>query len=360
MSNRESVLRWHLAPILAMATLTMAACGNDPTPTSTPMFQPTVTVDPIAQLYEAARVEGSLAIMSFDSTYADLAAGLFAEHFPGIEVEAQQANTPEMTARIAAQAESGMYETDLVQGSAGSVLALADRGLIAGPDEVDWTSLGYAPQLLLVNGHLPVQWDFVYAHGYNTELVRATDLPQTLEGFTDSKWSGKVAASPFLYPSGMAFVALRQGEEATIGLAQRLFDSDLVISSAAESLLGSGEVSLMVHVSINRMIKDARNGVPVDYFFTPVGGAARIGLAMVKGALNPSSAKLFNYWLTTAEGKAAMFEASAQALVAGPGEDNEIIRRVAAGGTDLVLESDDNWRDRARLTATIREAVLGQ
>ena len=116
----------------------------------------------------------------------------------------------------------------------------------------------------------------------------------------------------------------------------------------------------MVHVSINRMIKDARNGVPVDYFFTPVAGAARIGLAMVKEAPNPSSAKLFNSWLTTAEGKAALFEASAQALVAGTGENNEIITRVVESGVDLVLENDDNWRERARLTGVMREAVLGQ
>ncbi|MDA1215316.1 MAG: hypothetical protein O2812_00390, partial [Chloroflexi bacterium] len=109
-----------------------------------------------------------------------------------------------------------------------------------------------------------------------------------------------------------------------------------------------------------RMIKDARDGAPVDYFFTPVGGAARIGLAMVKEAPNPSAAKLFNYWLATHEGKASLFEASAQALVAGPGEDNEIIRRAAESGADLVLESDDNWRERARLTVVMREAVLGQ
>lgn len=360
MSNREATPRWVLAPILAMAAIMLAACGTDPTPTSTPTLQPTPTTDAIAQLYEAAKAEGALAIMSFDSTYADLVSGPFAERYPGIAVEAQQANTPEMTARIAAQAETGVYETDLVQGSAGSVLALADRGLIAGPGEVDWTSLGYAPELLLVDGHLPVQWDFVYAHGYNTELVDPADLPQTLEGFADPKWGGKVAASPFLYPSGMAFVALRQGEEATVALAQRIFDADVILSNSAESLLSSGEASLMVHVSINRMIKDSRSGAPVDYFFTPVGGAARIGLAMVKEAPNPNAAKLFNYWLATGEGKAALFEASAQALVAGPGEDNEIIRRVAESGADLVLESDGNWRERARLTGVMREAVLGQ
>ena len=360
MSSRKVSSRWLLAPVLAMAVVILAACDSGSTPTSAPTLQPTPTTDAIAQLYEAAKAEGALAIMSFDSTYADLASGPFAERFPGITVETQLANTPEMTARIAAQAETNSYETDLVQGSAGSVLALADRDLIAGPGEVDWASLGYAQELLLVDGHLPVQWDFVYAHGYNTELVDPADLPQTLEGFTDPKWSGKVIASPFLYPSGMAFVALRQGEEATVALAKRIFDADLVLSNSAESLLGSGEASLMVHVSINRMIKDRLSGAPVDYFFTPVAGAARIGLAMVKEAPNPNAAKLFNYWLATPEGKAALFEASAQALVAGPGEDNEIIRRVAESGASLVLESDANWRERSRLTAVMREAVLGQ
>ncbi|MDA1216523.1 MAG: hypothetical protein O2812_06585, partial [Chloroflexi bacterium] len=159
MPNRKATPRWLLAPILAMAAVILAACDTDPAPTSTPIFQATPTTDAIAQLYDAAKVEGKLAIMSFDSTYADLANGPFAERFPGIAVEAQLANTPEMTARIAAQAETNNYETDLVQGSAGSILALADRGLIAGPADVDWTALGYAPELLMADGHLPVQWD---------------------------------------------------------------------------------------------------------------------------------------------------------------------------------------------------------
>jgi len=359
-STRKVSTQWLLASVLVMAVVILAGCSTDPTPSSTPSLKVEPATNAITQIYDAAKAEGSLAIMSFNSTYADLASGPFAERFPGIVVEAQLANTPEMTARIAAQAQSGVYETDLVQGSAGSVLALADRGLIAGPGDVDWASLGYAQELLLVDGHLPVQWDFVYAHGYNTELVDLADLPQTLEGFTDPQWSGRIIASPFLYPSGMAFVALRHGEEATVDLAKRIFDADLVLSDSAESLLGSGEASLMVHVSINRMIKDKLSGAPVDYFFTSVAGAARIGLAMVKEAPNPNAAKLFNYWLATPEGKAALFEASAQALVAGPGEGNEIIRRVAESGTELVLESDANWRERARITGVVRKAVLGQ
>ena len=145
----------------------LLACSNATTPTPLPIQG----TDPINVLYQSAKTEGSLAIMSFYDTYAKLASGPFAEMFPGIVVKAQKANTPEMTARIIAQEKSGSYETDLIQGSAGSVLALADRGLIAGPKNIDWASLGYAPELLLAEGHLPVQWDFVYVHAYNTNLV---------------------------------------------------------------------------------------------------------------------------------------------------------------------------------------------
>ena len=89
------------------------ACSNATAPTPMPI-QGTA---PIKELYPSAKTEGSLAIMSFDDTYAKLASGPFAEMFPGIVVKAQKANTPEMTARIIAQEKSGSYETDLIQGS---------------------------------------------------------------------------------------------------------------------------------------------------------------------------------------------------------------------------------------------------
>ena len=81
---------------------------------------------------------------------------------------------------------------------------------------------------------------------------------------------------------------------------------------------------------------------------------------MLKNAPHPNAAQLFNYWLSTTDGKNALFAASAQALVSDPNGNNEIMESVHKSGTNLILESDKNWRERSRLTGAVRSAVLGQ
>ena len=335
----------------------LVACGSDDEPVAS---APTASTG-IDALYEAAKVEGSLTVMTNDDLYTRLAALGFAQKFPGITVNTEVGSPTERSAKIIEQSQAGRVTTDLVMGSGRDVEPIVSRGLVAGPNEVDWALLGYSPEFVHAEGHLALHWDFVYAHEYNTDLVSADELPDRLAEFTWPKWKDRVAASPFLYPAGMAFVSLARGEEVGVTLAKQIYDSSgLLLTTSQQQLVETGEAAVVMFSSINYTLKAQSDGAPVDYFFTPDMGTARLGFSILKDAPNPNAARLFVHWMSTDEGRQDLFDLDKKAMVSGPGIDNEFTKIIKDRKVSLVLESDANWKERARLTGVVREAIVGQ
>lgn len=337
--------------------LVLAACGDDPTPTSAPA--PT-QADFIGDLYEKARAEGLVVILTNSDVYTRAAKRGFNQRYPGIEVGLETGSPTERAAKVIAMERAGRFTVDLMFGSGRDVEPVVSRGLTLGADDIDWATLGYPPELVLGEGHLPLHTDFVYAHVYNTDLVDPSDLPDTLEGFADPKWKGRIVSSPFLYPAGMAFVALASSEEEGVALAKKVFDeADITLSNSYTELVENGEFAINLFSSIGNAVLGQRRGANTDFFFTPNMGTARLGMVILKDAPHSNAAKLFVHWLSTEEGRAAMFDENANGLVAAP-FDTYFTKVAEDQNVQLVLENDSNWRERARLTGVVREAVVGQ
>lgn len=373
MTGRRS-FPWLLSAAVALALAALlAACGADATPTPPPTATATPrpvqaaatatpTPDRIAQLYEAAKKEGKVVVFTNDDVYARIGKRGFTTRFPGIAIETESGTPTERASKVIAQERAGAITTDLLQGSARDVEPVVTRGLAVGPAEIDWRTLGYLPEFVLADGTLPVNWNFVYAHQYNTKLLTKADLPKTLADLKDPKWRGKITSSPFLYPAGWAFISLKVGEAEGVKQAKALFDAaQIKLSDASQSLVNSGEASINLFSSITTTIQEQRKGASIEYFFTPEGmGTAQLGFVTLKQSPHPNAARLYIYWINTPEGQKAMFDETAQAMAAGTGVDTEISRAVKAAGITLVLENDANWRERARLTGVVRVAVIGQ
>ena len=339
-----------LVVLTVSMALLLAACGDDPTPTP----------DPTETLYQAARGEGSVVILTNDDVYTRAATRGFNARYPGISVGLETGSPTERAAKVIAMERAGRFTVDVMMGSGRDVEPVVSRGLTLGPGEIDWNALGYPDDLIHAEGHLGLHWDFVYAHAYNTDLVNANDLPDTLAGFQAAEWKGKLVSSPFLYPAGMAFVSLSRGEDVGVKLAKDVFDAaEITLSNSYIELVENGEFPINLFSSITNVVASQRRGANVGFFFTPDMGTARLGMVILKDAPHPNAAKLFAQWLASEEGRTAMWDENANALVAGP-YTTPMSQIVADQGVQLVLESDENWRERARLTGSVREAVIGQ
>ncbi len=367
MINRMQYRVGALAVLAVVLALVLAACGgDDPTPTATqapPAATPTTATQAIEDvLYAAALAEGGeIIVLDGDDTYARIAARGFTDRFPGIEFSTEGASPTERSAKLIAQSQAGRIDIDMFAGSARDAEPVISRGLIVGPGEIDWNELGYPDDLILAEGHMGIVWDFVYAHEYNTDLLDEADLPTKLTDFLDPKWNGKITASPFLYPAGFAFVALAQGEAATLTLAKEIFDTQgITLTNSYLQLVESGEFPIAMYSSVPNTLNGQASGAPVGFFFTEDMGTARLAVGLVKDGPHPNAAKLFFWWLNTPEGQQANFDEVNRGRAAGTGVDNPITDIVAERNVTLILESDANWRERARLTGAVREFVIGQ
>jgi iron(III) transport system substrate-binding protein len=140
---------------------------------------------------------------------------------------------------------------------------------------------------------------------YNTEMVKAADVPKTLDDLLDSRWQGKIAmpdpsthASTAQYLWNLEQIKKEKWMDFIRGLAKQkplLQESYSTVPSAivrGESALGISYVQYAVQT------KGPINYAPVDKVFADPSDAV-VGAK----AINPNAAKLFVEYLCSPEGQ---------------------------------------------------------
>jgi ABC-type Fe3+ transport system substrate-binding protein len=116
--------------------------------------------------------------------------------FSGIEVKLTAVEPAELTTKLITEKRAGGVRADLVMGSLRDVIDLLERGMVS---TQDYASLGIPKDLILFDGRLVGIWNVVFAHVYNTNLIKdPTELPKAWDDFLETKWKGKLAAWNFL------------------------------------------------------------------------------------------------------------------------------------------------------------------
>jgi iron(III) transport system substrate-binding protein len=197
-----------LAPIAAVAAILVACTA--PAATEPATTDPTAETSPAAT--DAGAAEGSITVYSGRS---EELVGPLLEMFTdetGIEVEARYGDTAEMANLILTEGENTPADVFFAQ-DAGALGAVADEGLLATlPDElvgtVDERFASPDGEWVGVSGRARVV-------AYNTDVLSEEDLPDSIFGFTDPAWRGRIGWAP-TNGSFQSFVtALRviEGEE---------------------------------------------------------------------------------------------------------------------------------------------------
>lgn len=187
-----------LLPIAAATTFVLAACAPDP-----------AASEPAGTNAADQPVEGPVTVYSGRS---EELVGPLLEMFTeatDIEVEARYGDTTEMANLILTEGENSPADVFFAQ-DAGALGAVAEQGLLAAlPNEVleqvDERFRSPSGEWVGVSGRARVVV-------YNPENVAEADLPDSIFGFTDPEWSGRIGWAP-TNGSFQAFVtALRELE----------------------------------------------------------------------------------------------------------------------------------------------------
>ena len=267
---------------------------------------PVPLTPPDPQLADKARREGSLNLYASmaEKDLQQLVAAFTARH--KVEVKVWRSGKNKVLQRALAEAQAGRRSVDVVHNPAPEMEALYQEG-------------GLQPLRLalhdgLIATALPAHraWAglrvYLFAMAYNTDKVRADELPKRWEDLLDPRWKGRLGIEA---KDQEWFVTWAQamGEARGIKLLRDIAASNGLSVRNGHALLtnmvSSGEVPLAV-VTYSFLPEQAkRRGAPVNWFVVPPAIAYTDGIGIARQAPHPAAARLF-YEFALTEGQALL------------------------------------------------------
>jgi iron(III) transport system substrate-binding protein len=253
-------------------------------------------------LVENAKKEGSVVWYTTDGPAAtqDLFKA-FAAKYPFIKPRFIRAKSAEILDRITSETRAGRYLFDLAKTSTDTfelyppdIFAAYTSPATAEIPPVmkreKWTSL----------------FTFVRALGYNSNLIKAADVPKGWDDLLDPRWKGKILFDSSSLPE-LIMLYSRWGREKTETYLDRLGSSgNLRVHDGRTTitqLLAAGEAPLALTVYPYDIEGLAKKGAPVDWgMLDPTLGLLQPN-SIARRAPNPYSAALLYDFLFSADGQ---------------------------------------------------------
>ncbi len=309
----------------------------------------------VKALYEAAKKEGQVVFWGTQEREVKWVPQAFAAMFPGIAMKTLGEN--EIATKAIAEARAGRHEVDVFWHGFVSLGAVAQRDLLA---KSDWTMFGLPPGDIVFDGKVGFTNTIAYAVAYNRDKVKVADLPKKWTDLFDSKYKGKMAASPFLVPRLIGSLGLTWGEEKAMQFARDLADkTDLLLTRAPrESLLQSGERLYGIAEVESQVRLWAAEGNPVDFVIPDPAVVAPFGVAVMAKAPHPNAARLLAGWIASREGRLARQKA-VFSYDYRPGADDPEGKKLHASGIEVLVDKPEQAERRNEL-ARKAAAILTQ
>jgi iron(III) transport system substrate-binding protein len=290
----------------AAPTTAPAQVGATPPPAAKPGQAVPKDHPTIAALYEAAKSEGKVSWWDqHDQAVAQKFIDAFQKQFPGVNVEFFEATQDVVKTRSMQEARAGRVSFDFVDTGQNWPDYQSVNLVDSKTDFTDILTLAGVDKTFIVDGTYSPEF-VVYGCAYNTDLVKANELPDNLDGFSDPQWKGRLGVEarlrPYVY--GTPFLG---GQDKVVEMLKRLkannpqpTDGD----TKSQGLLVAGEFPVLVGAYLQRMIMMQNKPwgfVPLKDVWSNV---PRQGYIVPNGAPHPNAGKLYMWWFMGPEGQA--------------------------------------------------------
>ena len=291
------------APLALMAAsamaMTLAACGgsSDSGPSTKGVDFDKLTV---AQLYAKAKVEGEVAVNSgaSDDDMKIIAAG-FNKLYPGIKIVHFEQQGEDSAAKLSAEANAGVYKTDLLDTEQNTAYEVAKAGLLA----------KYTPPAAAKFDARLKQPEFtgyriqIKAITYNTDKVKGADVPTGYQDLLDPKWKNKVCVEESEV-STFADMLTDLGRDKGLAYWKALNANGLRFVKGQSDLVQAvvaGDCPISVAANVHSTAQQMAKGAPINWVKTDPLYANYGALGIVAKAPHPYAARLWmNYLLSDA------------------------------------------------------------
>ena len=229
----------------------------------------------------------------------------------GIQVEVRYGSTAEIAATLLEEGENSPADLFYAQ-DPGGLGAVEAAGLLTPlPAEI----LSQVPARFAdVNG----EWIGISGRArvivYNTNTLTEADLPDSIEGFTDPQWLGKIGWAPSNGSFQAMVTAMRNiwGEERTRAWLEGIQANEPVVfenNTAVVAAVGTGEIEIgfVNHYYLFRFLAEQGETFPVRNYFIANGGPESLlmvsGAGILKTAENQENAERFISFLLSVPGQ---------------------------------------------------------
>ncbi len=261
-------------------------------------------------LVEAAKQEGKFVWYdSINTEQAQAVIASFQETYPEIEPQFVEVPGSQRLGRVTQESMAGGPTADFLTDAVGAAVSLADQGMLR---EVDWDKLGdMATNRRILNENMLTTHAAIYVQIYNTNNVKEDELPTSYEDLTAETWRGRTGT--WARPNGLASLLAIWDADKLKGFGADLAANDPILYRsgwAASEAIGAGERDLGYFLPHNTVIPTIEKGAPLKiHMIEPVVVVSLYGIFPKEGE-NPNASLLFALWLTSAEGAAALEEAT--------------------------------------------------
>jgi iron(III) transport system substrate-binding protein len=294
------------SPTPAAATPAASAAGS--AGASAPAASGGVEGESLDDLYQQALAEGGKLVGHGDigQENQDVFLPVFQERFPGITVELTAGSSVDVIARAIAEQRGGNVQQDIMIIGIEYIANAQEAGILEGwvPPEAE-----EYPAELRGDSWVAIEMQFL-GGGYNTNLVTADKAPDDFEDFMDPMWR-EVGLVGFPDDWEMTPPLLQKYDgdaQKVIDLLEGIAANEPVFHDSHNQLtdlLVAGQAGGCFTCYTHHFYPPRKEpGTPIELFPDEAVGVPT-GIAVLKDAPHPATAKLWTRWLTSEEGQQA-------------------------------------------------------
>jgi iron(III) transport system substrate-binding protein len=233
--------------------------------------------------------------------------------------------------------------TDIFFAPARQQIPMSQAGALI---SVNWKKLipDISDEEIGLNGTSIVVGAALHVIGYNTNLVKAKDLPKTYKDFTNPKYKGKIGTT--IYGVGWIEAAIHLGEKEATRIVNKMVANGAIIGTTRTGVhnrVATGEFPIFAFDTQPAAYSKLKaQGAPVDYatlsdFMSATANAASVP----KHSAHPNLAKLLSVYMLTKKGQATIWKTIARDSPFRTGSNlHKIVEKKRATGAKIYFATD--------------------
>ncbi len=292
--------------VTVSALVLLTGCSDPETSDHSAASTPAAVAGSLDDVCAAAQREGKLVSWNsenpeaFDKIFAE-----FAKAYPGIELTSVEVRPDDLVQKMVTEADAGHHSAvDAISIMIDKSQPLFDHHLIN--TDVDFTAMGVAPEHISDQNAVRTE-RVAIGLTYNTEQVRASDMPNSWDELVDEKWRGKVVVDP--RGDQLQLLALAWGKDRAVDFVKRLrrIVEPRIVQGATAGILtvASGENKITTNGPSAETAEQRSKGAPIDIKYLDVVPAVDYYTAVPVGAPHPNAGACWTAWLNGDAGRKA-------------------------------------------------------